>query len=362
MNIFLKIYVVIPAYEPDGRLLSLLESITRQTNYVPVIVDDGSGPKYAPIFRLAAEYGTVITHEKNFGKGDALKTAYAYIEEHEPGVCGIVTADADGQHSLEDIVSVANCLIRNPEKLILGSRKFRGKVPFKSRFGNLITRNVFWLASGLKLSDTQTGLRAFHSTYLEYMQTIPGMRYEYEMNVLSYWARSNKTIYEHPIQTIYIDDNSSSHFHALRDSCLIYKDLLKFGCSSFVSFLADYFAYSLLLLVTGALGNAGIILSNVLARIFSGSLNYTLNKKFVFQSKGNVAKTLSQYILLAITILVLNTVLLTVLVNTIVPNKYVAKILVECFLFLFSLIIQKKFIFHDKNCRRLPLNIKKAVN
>lgn len=231
----------------------------------------------------------------------------------------------------------------------MGSREFTGNVPARSKFGNAVTCQVFHLLAGVKLKDTQTGLRAFDGKYISYMLALDGNRYEYEMNMLSKWARDKKAFYEYVIETVYIDDNKGSHFHPIKDSFKIYKEMILFSCSSFIGFCVDYVCYTVLSLLTGGLStalSAGV--SNIGARVISATVNYNINRKIVFKSDEKIAKTAAQYALLAVGILVLNTVLLEIFVNTIIPNSYIAKILVEILLFFFSCFVQKKIIFKKK--------------
>lgn len=110
--------------------------------------------------------------------------------------------------------------------LVLGVRKVGREMPFKSRWGNRITRMIFRLLCGADISDTQTGLRAFRIELMDKMCQVSGERYEYEMNVLMEMVKSNIPIIEVPIHTIYRNQrNSTSHFHTIRDSVRIYKDL-----------------------------------------------------------------------------------------------------------------------------------------
>jgi len=344
-----KTYLIIPSYEPDEKLICLLQDVSLRTDYEVILVDDGSGAAYDSLFRTSQQYACLLRHPANMGKGCALKTAMRFIRDNGSKESIIITADSDGQHTVRDIQAVREAALHHPECLVLGERRFTGHVPFKSRAGNRITSIVFQMASGNKISDTQTGLRAFSGAYLQYMVSVEGNRYEYETNVLLKWAGDRQPFYEQPIDTIYLDENASSHFHPIRDSFLIYKEILKFTLSSFLSFLLDYGLYSLLIIMTGSLPlNISIGISNVAARCLSGAFNYTLNRRFVFKSNENVARTASQYMLLAASILILNTLLLTLLVNTIVPNRYLAKILVELFLFFFSITVQKRIIFRRK--------------
>lgn len=337
-----KRIALIPAYEPDQRLADLAKEMSER-GFSVLIVDDGSGAAYRPVFAAAARFATVLTHEKNRGKGAALKTALAWIEENLAAPHTVVTMDADGQHLPEDAERICAAAEAEPEALILGGRRFAGRVPLRSRFGNSVTRLVFRLSTGAKIYDTQTGLRAFSDRLLGELRTVKGERYEYEMNVLLRWAREKRPLREFPIQTVYLDGNRSSHFRALRDSVRIYREILKFSASSLLSFLLDYGLFCLLSVRTGR-----VVVSNVAARLISGSVNYTVNRKLVFESRAGVGTSLLQYALLAAGILGVNTLSLWLLVTGLGLNRYLAKILVEAALFAASYLIQKRWIFRGK--------------
>lgn len=219
-------YALIPAYQPDQRLIKITEQLAAN-GFQVVVVDDGSGAEYAGLFLELLPFADVVTHKENRGKGAALKTGLAAIAEKESAEYVVVTLDADGQHSIDDVISVTEAAEKNKNALILGTRGFDTNVPIKSRLGNDITRCVFSFVTGVKVHDTQTGLRAFSNQDVAFMQQIDGERYEYEINVLLEYAKYNRKICEVPIATIYLDDNKSSHFHAVRDSVLIYMEILK---------------------------------------------------------------------------------------------------------------------------------------
>lgn len=221
-----KRYALIPAYQPDEKLYRITEELF-ENGFEIVVVDDGSGVCYEEIFRKIAPIAKILTHERNQGKGAALKTGIAYIAKKEQSPYVIVTLDADGQHSITDAIAVCKEAEQRRNSLILGSRAFDGKVPWKSKAGNTITKWIFSFVAGVKISDTQTGLRAFSDVQAEKMEEIPGERYEYEIDVLLEYAKEGREIEEVPIRTIYLDDNKSSHFHAFRDSALIYSEILK---------------------------------------------------------------------------------------------------------------------------------------
>ncbi len=219
--------VLIPAYRPDHKLIETLRKLS-ESGYTLVVVDDGSGAAYDTVFIEAAEMARVIRYPVNRGKGGALKQGVRCIVKCLPQVRYVVTADADGQHRLEDIDKVARRL-HQVGGFVIGSRAFVGEVPLRSRFGNTLTRGVYHVVSGVQVGDTQTGLRGFDRSLLTWLLTIPGNRYEYEMNVLMSAARDQIAIHEVEIQTVYENDNSSSHFRPLHDSVKIYKEIFRFA-------------------------------------------------------------------------------------------------------------------------------------
>ena len=298
--------VIIPALNPDEGLREIVERNWELENQI-ILVDDGSDKKYERLFWELGEKCIVLHHEENRGKGEAIKTALKYIKEElwECRVVGIM--DADGQHLPDDMEKLLMKAAEEPMALIVGSRTIDRNVPWKSRMGNLITRRIFRMKTGVEVSDTQTGLRAFSTRLLDFMLDIEGERYEYEINVLVTCAKANIPIIEVPIETIYHDKgNSCSHFRKVRDSVRIYRQLLKFSCVSFSSFLLDY-------------------------------------------------------VMLAGLILVLNNILLQIFLAVYIP-LYPAKILTECTLFLISWLIQKKLIFSVRKSVgiKYPVLIKKS--
>lgn len=333
---------LIPAYEPDEALLLLLSELKR-AGFEIVIVDDGSGEAYASLFEAAAVYGKVISYLPNRGKGYALRAGLSYIKDTYPADRVVVTVDADGQHKVTDAVRLCECVAGDPSALWLGSRRLTGKIPFRSRFGNSVTRLVYRITTGLRVHDTQTGLRAFRADMIPAMLQIEGDRYEYEMRVLLEFARKKTRILEMEIETVYLNDNASSHFNPVRDSLRIYKEILKYSAASLLSFLLDYGLYALLFFLTDR-----TVLSNVIARVFSGTFNFTLNRKLVFQSRGSVWRAALGYILLALFVLVGNSATLWLLTDICRIHALVAKIITEVAFFAVSFTVQHFFVFKKR--------------
>ncbi len=341
--------VVIPAFEPTDCLVDLVKDISRLPIEI-IVVDDGSNSQCSSIWYELIPHATILHHPHNLGKGKALKTAFAHIKYALPDIRIIATMDADGQHLPQDMINVINAAHSHPRTLILGSRGLKKDVPLRSKLGNGITRFVFSAVSKTKVHDTQTGLRAFDRTLLDYMLEEAGNRYEYEMNVLLHCRQNSIPIIEIPIQTVYADEkNSTSHFDTVRDSLRIYKHIFIFAGSSFVSFLADYIFFILMNSVLPA-GTYFLVLSNVTARFGSAALNYYLNSKVVFKQNGK-ATTALEYALLAVGILFANTLLLTFFADILNIPASLAKIMTELTLFIISFAVQSCVIFRKSSLK-----------
>lgn len=349
--------ILIPSLEPDQRLPVYAASLLERGFSHLVIVDDGSSQEYQPIFnQLAAMNGvTVLHHQVNRGKGAGLKTGYAYIQQHMPEAIGVITADADGQHTVEDCWQLAQALCQGKDALYLGSRDFSlPHVPAKSRYGNRITSMVFRLLYGHWLPDTQTGLRAFPASRLSFMQQVGGERFEYEMNVLIACARANMPMVPITIETIYENDNAGTHFHPIRDSYRIYKVILgsfiKFMGSSIASFLIDTGVFTLLdLLFFKDTFLGRVALSSILARCVSAPCNFLMNRSLVFKVRGDTGKTALRYALLCVAMLLCSAGTLALLSALGMPKVLdtLAKVVIDLLLYLVSYRVQNKWVFQE---------------
>lgn len=335
--------VILPAYQPDETLVAIVNRLW-ETGSRNIVVDDGSGAQYRHIFDRIGDICTVLRHTENKGKGAAVKTALAYIKKELGGREVVGVMDADGQHLTEDMWRLLDAAGSHKNTLVLGVRRMGKDTPFKSRWGNRITREVFHLVSGVKVSDTQTGLRAFGTELIPRLLAVEGERYEYETNVLLAFAREGVAMEEVPIRTIYHDrENSCSHFRAFRDSMRIYKDILKFSLASLSAFALDYLLFAVCMLFLPH--TAGwIFAANVSARLASAFYNYSMNCRFVFRT-GRKARTAAGYFALAAVILIMNSLVLQIFTQLFYFSVYPAKILTECTLFVFSWLVQRFVIF-----------------
>lgn len=115
--------ILIPAFEPDRHLLELISTVlAADTRLTLVLVDDGSGTRFQHIFDDAGRLGChVVSYPVNHGKGHALKAGFAFVADHFPGQ-DVVCADSDGQHSVVDILRVAENAGRDSTAMVLGAR------------------------------------------------------------------------------------------------------------------------------------------------------------------------------------------------------------------------------------------------
>ena len=220
--------ILIPAFDPDARLVALVRELRRDFPRI-VLVDDGS-TRGREELAAAVEAGAekLLVHPENRGKGAALKTGFAYLLAAAGEPPDVITADADGQHTPADIRKIADGLRERRRGLVLGVRAFAGRVPFRSRFGNFWTRWFFFLLTGLFVRDTQTGLRGIPGPLLPRVAALPGARYEYEMVMLADARRHEEPPLQVPIETVYLDGNAASHFSPLKDTVRIYRALFSF--------------------------------------------------------------------------------------------------------------------------------------
>jgi 4-amino-4-deoxy-L-arabinose transferase-like glycosyltransferase/glycosyltransferase involved in cell wall biosynthesis len=335
--------VLIPAYRPSSGLVDLVRDLSARGAPAILLVDDGSGPQFRGVFDEAAQFPRVqvLRHAVNLGKGAALKTGINHALCVFPGLAGIVTADADGQHHPEDIERVAASLRAHPGALVLGSRTFDSAVPLRSRFGNILTRRLMQTLIGTRLRDTQTGLRGIPAALAERLLRVEARGYEFELEMLIAARQSGVPLVEVPIRTIYEPGNKSSHFNPLTDSMKIYFVLLRFSSVSLMAALLDNLIFYLVWKRTGH-----ILGAQVVARLVSVTFNYSMVRARVFSSREAHQVLLPKYLLLVLasgTSSYLGILAFARLGVSAMP----AKLFVETLLFFVNFAVQRMFIFHS---------------
>lgn len=349
--------LVIPSLDPDEHLAATVGAAIEAGIDDILLIDDGSRPENRHYFtELAARPEvTLLTHEVNQGKGAALKTAFSYFLANRPERTGVVTADGDGQHAVEDILACGRELEAGEPAVILGCRDFSQEdVPPRSRIGNRLTSLVFRLLFGMNLSDTQTGLRAIPARYIEPLMAAKGTRYEFETNMLLLMGSLNIPSREVTIQTIYEEQNRGSHFRPVRDSLRVYGLIIKYAASSLCSCGLDillFFLFGLFLFPGG--GRLDVFLNTALARVLSAAANFSMNRSLVFESRAGTARTFLRYTCLAVPIMLASWLLVYLLSSVLSIQsallRTVIKVPVDTVLFLVSFRVQRQWVFEDKS-------------
>lgn len=351
------VYIVIPAYEPKAIFCAYAKELQEKKIGTLVVVDDGSNENYKDIFKQVKSNDNTIllTHERNFGKGQALKTAYQYIKDHGSKDSKILCVDCDGQHTIDDIQNIVSQMDDYPSTLILGARDFSlENIPLRSRFGNRSTSFLFMLVSGKWIGDTQTGFRAFDYSLLDELLSIEGTRFEYEMQVLATFMRKKLPLVSIPIETVYENNNEGSHFHTFKDSYRVMKtlfgSLVKFAISSFSSCVVDVVAFTCLLNfvfeATTLSRFTQIACATCLARVISMITNYCLNRNLVFK-QGSKQNTFIKYLVLCIVIMLMSACSVYILTTLMHWNESITKIICDGILFFASYKVQRDWVFKN---------------
>ena len=351
--------ILIPALDPDESFVRYVGQLREAGCCRIVVVDDGSSTEKKHIFdTLGEQYGCdIITHAQNLGKGRSLKDGFLHIEKKYADYDdykGVITADSDGQHTVSDVIKLSERLDSATDPtLFLGCRDFDlDIVPQKSKKGNKITSGVFKLLYGSYLSDTQTGLRAIsRELALEYAH-LKGERFEFETNMLIHATREHHSIIEVPIETVYIDNNSESHFRPVVDSVKIYKLLLagvfKFTLSSILSTLIDQGLANVFFYLV--FGGTFAFAAKAIARVVSATFNFLVNRNMVFKVKKKGDKQWLRYAVLVVCqLLVSSTAVwaITKMFSEIDWAFTVVSIAVDAVLFFASYTVQRKWVFRN---------------
>jgi glycosyltransferase involved in cell wall biosynthesis len=344
----MNIAILIPAYNPSEELASFVERLASSNVTAVIVVNDGSDPGCAPTFqKLQGEGVVLLEHAANLGKGAALKTGLDYACSNFDGLIGVVTADADGQHLVEDVLKVARSLESRPESLVIGTRTFERDVPLRSIIGNTCTKVLFRLLAGKTLSDTQSGLRGIPMRFVPKLLKIEANGYEFELAMLLAAKHGNRSIVEQEIRTVYIDGNRSSHFNVLRDSMKIYFVLFRFMLASLMTAAVDYIVF----MIAFSIGS-NIFFSLYLARAVALAVNYTAVKNLVFFSDQKHRVVFPRYVCLVIVNGLIAYAMIRYLVASFALKVVVAKIISELIIYFANFAIQRDFIFSSRTKKR----------
>ena len=338
--------IVIPAYNPDDKFISFLSQLKENDYKDIIVVNDGSKKECDHLFDIAKkEYGChVVTHEKNKGYGRALKTGnetFLELYGNNKDYVGLIHCDCDGQHSIKDVNNFAELLNKNDSKLIVGERSFNeDDIPLRSRLGNKLTAIIFKVLLGININDTQCGLRGFPSEIVSKTLDIEGDGFEYTTELLIKAHKKKIDILTVPIETIYLNNNETSHFNPLKDSIRIYSTIFKFTLTSLSASVIDLTAFTILLKLT----NGNVLLSTYIARVLSCTYVFFMNRNVTFKADKKHTQII-KFITLCIVQGSLSAFLTKTLIKRIELYPTFVKMLVDVTLFFVSYLVQKKIVF-----------------
>ncbi|MFH2061257.1 MAG: bifunctional glycosyltransferase family 2/GtrA family protein [Pseudomonadota bacterium] len=352
----MKPVILIPAYRPDKEVLSnIIEQIISFDVEKIIIVDDGSGSNFQSVFDHVRtfEKTVVLHHKSNMGKGAALRTGFKHVLTFRINCSNVITVNADGQHLPQDVEKIIQAAKDFPDALVLGVRRFNGKIPLKNLLGNKITYLMFRGFAGQKISDTQTGLRAIPHPFLKQMLELSSDRYAYEFEMLLTMVHNKVPIKEVGITTVYENNNFVSSFNPISDSILVcktlfhwwfsfkFKQLLKYSLSGIFATIADFGMYVLLIDFS-----FGFVIASILARILSVIIHFCANKYFTFSYKdAPCISEIIKYLMVVAFNLSSSIVLIYLFMRYFYAGEVVAKMAAQMILFLSTYVLLNGFVF-----------------
>ena len=358
--------VIIPSLEPDSKLVPYIHELISAGIKKIIVINDGSSDKCNDIFNEIESIGecTLLTHDVNRGKGAAIKTALKFYTENIDGFRGVITVDADGQHAVSDVLRMCETMDDNPDSFVLGCREFGADTPSKSLYGNRITSFAMKLFYGISLSDTQTGLRGIPNIMTEGLLKVRGTRYEYELNMLIYAKGHCIPFVVIPIETIYFDNNSGSHYRPVIDSARIFirilSGLIGFSASAICAAALDISVYGVM--IKSVLVNFPLfwmlLIAFLSARIISSAVNFALNRRLPVSQNKNIRDTIPKYYALVVVQMIVSFLCLYILSAYTNIDEIILKIIVDCILGLISYQIQLRWVF----CNKPTTQIREEMN
>lgn len=348
-EVFMTVAVIIPAFNPAEFLLDFAKSITEQGLKNIIIVNDGSSKDFNLLFKKLEDAGcAVVNHKENLGKGASLKTGIKAAMERYPDLDGCITAEANDQHTAGDLMKIYKAMESRPGELIMGVRSFtKDNSSLKFRTSFFFSKLYFHIVTKTWHKDTRTVLRGIPKEMFPLALSTEGERYEYELNFFINAVQNGCPYYNQPVESN-LNKNHVSHFRPFRDTILLFKTPIKFAASSLSCYIIELTAFSLLSIFLFSKNALGILISTVIARVISGAVNFTLNKKWSFQNNKKWTGQFLKYAVLFVCQMTLSWLLVTLLSSLPAPITII-KAGVDLVLFALNYLVQKNWVFKTKN-------------
>ncbi|MDD4606723.1 MAG: glycosyltransferase family 2 protein [Patescibacteria group bacterium] len=199
-----KIVVVIPAYNEAPVIQKTLNEVLKFISAKDILViDDGSSDQTAELVQALGV--KVVRHVINLGCGGAIKTGLDYaVKKMQADI--VVTFDADGQHDASQIQSIIEPISNHQADLVIGSRFISENLdmPWYRVLANKIANLITFILFGAKITDSQSGLRAFSRESLQKLK-LESNTFEFSSEIIIEARRNKLKIIEKPINVRYTD-------------------------------------------------------------------------------------------------------------------------------------------------------------
>jgi len=210
----LKVAVLIPTYNNEQTLSDVIRSVQEYSEDI-IVVNDGSTDSTAELLQKFQQIN-LVSYMPNRGKGYALRKGFRRAVEL--GYDYVITIDSDGQHFAEDLPKFLHALQDHPAAIIMGVRNMeQAGVPGKSNFGHKFSNFWFWVETGIKMNDTQSGYRLYPVRLLSDTNFIT-WKFEFEIEVMVRSVWKGVDMAEVPVKIFYApSENRVSHFRPFQD-------------------------------------------------------------------------------------------------------------------------------------------------
>lgn len=347
-----NVVLVIPALDPDARLVELACGLWGRWSGGIVVVDDGSTPACEYIFDRCAELGCeVVRHPANRGKGAALKTGIARAAELWPDAAGVVTCDCDGRHLPHDVLAVGRAVATEPGALHVATRDFKGEaVPESTHVFNTFTRLAIRFFCGVDVRDTQSGMRGMPMSFARTLVDELAGGFEFECALLCDAREAKLDFREVPISYVLDPNSPETHFDPLRDTARILGVMVelfvKCTLTSVGCYALDIVLFALFMRLFSAWGadELAVGAATVAARVVSSGANFAVNQRRVFGADSSVVRVV-RYAVLAVGIMCASAVATTLFTALLGTPAVPTKVVVDLALFFANYKLQHAWVF-----------------
>ncbi len=332
---------IITDCSPEEETLKFVETLKKEGIFSVLVLNRLGDDDFS---KKAKDLGAVICCGLE-GETVALCASLAYVRETFVPPYSVALVPFNGCSDIECIFKVFKTVEHTPDAFAV-SQNVIGKGKFFLK-GKIVARKFLYRHfTGAEIYGDQSSALGFSDRLLPSFEKLPDNSYEYHIKFLMRCREKGFRVSEVSVPAKFGNSGWTVQKSSLRSFFKRHMNVLKFCMSSFSAFLVDYLVYSLILAYSEKHINVvNLTFANVFARIISSTMNFTVNRKFVFKAETGLLKSATQFYTLAAIILLGNSILLNFLANVLGINHYFAKIVTEMTFFLLNWTIQSMFIF-----------------